>query len=113
MSFEDMYFELLEKSLEVVLVPAPEPKHSIHMIRVCQSKNPDWYRKFCEQYPANRRTPRTRGKFDTKIKRQHTIKALENILRGKTKGVYVERLRRFAETLKPRPAVEYCSVCKF
>jgi len=36
--------EMCEQRLEVVLVPAPEPMHCMHQVRVAVSRNPKWYR---------------------------------------------------------------------
>ncbi|VVB83168.1 Uncharacterised protein [uncultured archaeon] len=38
-----LYDELLNRGLEVVLIPAPIEQHSNHKIRFAQSHNPDWY----------------------------------------------------------------------
>jgi hypothetical protein len=88
---EEMLFDLQAYELEVVLVPAPDPRHSGHKIRVAQNQNARWYQEFCAQYRSNRRG----RKWRTRIKRRETIRALENILDGKTEGLYVERLLEF------------------
>lgn len=87
---ENMLWELLGNSLEVVLIPAPEQRHSNHCIRVAQYVNPVWYQKFCALYPPGYRT-----RCSTIIKRSQVIRALEQIIEGKTTGIYVERLREF------------------
>lgn len=92
---EEMLWDLRGNSLEVVLIPAPAPKHSNHCIRAVQYANANWYRKFCSLYPGNRKRAKA---HDTMIKRQWTEKALVQILEGKTKGVYVERLLEFIKT---------------
>lgn len=47
-----MLYELESNWLEVVLVPAPDPRHSGHCVRKAHSYNADWYRKFCRWYPS-------------------------------------------------------------
>lgn len=90
---ESMLFELLGNCLDVVLIPAPDPRHSNHCVRAVQYQNCGWYRRFCALYPPNRRT-----RCSTIIKRPHTIRALEQIIEGKKSGVYVERLLDFIRT---------------
>jgi hypothetical protein len=111
--------ELAEWQLAVVLVPAPDPRHSGHMIRVAGLQNPRWYQEFCRQYSTRRgtlsgwcdecggyhrrggrhrpgrRPRRMRIKHDTLIKRRETLRALTRILEGGAETVYTERLREF------------------
>lgn len=93
LSAEEMLLELEANRLEVVLIPAPEKRHVGHCVRAVQDANPEWYRKFCAEYPSARKGTRIR----TRIKRQATINALKRILEGETRGVYVERLLDFLE----------------
>lgn len=90
----DLLAELQSHSLEVVLTPAPDQRHSMHVIRSVQDSNCKWYRDFCEQYQSSRK--RRSFKSDTCIKRRDTINALERIsdmlVGGRVAGVYVERL---------------------
>jgi len=39
-----LYNELRHNRLTVILIPAPRPMHSGHMIRAVESENPSWYR---------------------------------------------------------------------
>ena len=39
-----LYHDLKHNRLTVILVPAPDPRHSGHMIRAVESENPSWYR---------------------------------------------------------------------
>jgi hypothetical protein len=104
MTIEDMYFELLGNKLEVVLIPAPDTRHSNHCIRAVQYANPKWYQDFCAMYP----TSRARGKLSTIIKRRETISALEKIMQGATTGIYVERLLEFSAAMsKKQSAVAF------
>lgn len=41
---EFLHYDLRSNKLEVILIPAPEPKHLGHMIRIVENQNPDWYR---------------------------------------------------------------------
>jgi hypothetical protein len=89
--------------LEVVLVPAPEPKHSGHMVRCVANQNPRWYQHFCSLYTAHRARPRTGRKHDTLIKRRETVRALEIILEGSGESFpAVERLKEFVRRYGPR-----------
>ncbi len=42
--------ELQTTEHEVTLIPAPEQMHSGHKIRIIQSHNADWYRKFANEF---------------------------------------------------------------
>ena len=44
---KNMYYEMQEQFLHTVLIPAPDPMHTGHMIRVADNTNPDWYRELC------------------------------------------------------------------
>lgn len=94
---ESLLYELESQCLDVVLVPRPDDDtHGRCKIRVAQESNPDWYRDFCAEYESRRTRPRMRRhKLDTKIKRQHTVAALERFLAGKIESEYVDRLLPF------------------
>ena len=92
---ETMLDELETFQISVVLVDAPEKRHSEHKIRMVEIQNPKWYRDFCSLYRSARNDRSTR--FHTAIKRAWTIKALKRIIAGETSGVYVERLLDFIE----------------
>lgn len=54
----------------ITLVPAPEPRYTSHKIRVQESANPDWYRKFVD------------GRWNRKgcqVKRARVEKALRRV----------------------------------
>src|SRR5688572_32242163 len=76
--------ELESAQLEVVLIPAPEPRHSTHQVRAVQEQNCEWYRQFCEEHPSNRRG----SKLRTKIKRRLTILALLALANGRCETSY-------------------------
>ena len=91
----ELLAELESTRLDVVLVPAPDQRHSGHMIRVAQEGNCEWYRSLCDEYQSSRR--RRSFKSDTKIKRAHTVRALERIIAGSYEGAYAERLMPYVE----------------
>ncbi len=95
---EFMARQLEGQRLRVVLVVAPEPRHSGHKIRVVESRNPAWYRQLCADYLTRRTRARQRGDkyVDTAIKRRHVLRALYEISRGGVDGVRPPRaaLRR-------------------
>lgn len=62
--------ELDNRRLEVVLIPAPEPKHSEHKVRAVQGTNPDWYRSLCACRPRSASI------------RKYVVKALERVAEG-------------------------------
>lgn len=85
--------ELESSQLEVVLIPAPEQKHSTHMVRAVQEQNCDWYREFCEEHPSTGRFRKL--KFQTKIKRRQTVKALKLLIEGGAETSYTVMLKEF------------------
>lgn len=91
----EMLCELEERGTpEVVLIPAPDPRHDGQMIRAVQNANPGWYQAFCARFE----TPRP-IKMRTIIKRRATINALERIAAGqhinKLDQPYISRLVEF------------------
>lgn len=47
--------ELESRRLEVLLIPAPDPKFEGHKIRVAENSNPDWYQELYHSYRHFRR----------------------------------------------------------
>lgn len=82
--------ELLERKLEVVLVPAPEPKHVCHQIRVAVNRPPDWFSAVAQRHKRTRK----RMPVPDFIKRANTLKALEAIAAGEIKTDYAKRWLR-------------------
>jgi hypothetical protein len=79
----EMLDELESNSFEVVLIPAPDPKHSDHQIRVLQSGNPAWYSRLCSENVSIRGIGHKRQKRPrTFIKRSWVIRALKKIVAG-------------------------------
>lgn len=64
----DLIVEMAESYLDVVLIPAPEPKHCSHSIRAACNRNPKWYRNAFSE----------RGY----IRRKSLIQAFNRIARG-------------------------------
>lgn len=85
--------ELLERKLEVVLVPAPEPKHACHQIRVAVNRPPQWFSAVAQR---NKRV-RKRKALPDFIKRANTLKALEAIVAGRVNTLYAKRWLREIE----------------
>lgn len=96
-----MLGQLERQRLEVELAPSLDDECALRggKIRVVTGHNPDWYRKFCNQYPPSRSKPRQgkRGQRDTRIKRNHTIRALNEIIAGRCETEYAQRLFPFVE----------------
>ena len=86
---EVMLSELLEHKLEVVLVPAPSPRHADHYIRCVVNQPPRWFSEVAGRYlRSSPRFPRARPNF---IKRAATLRALEAISKGEIKTTYARR----------------------
>jgi hypothetical protein len=60
--------------------------------RIIEERNPDWYSRFCDQYPSGRARPRRKRHGDTLIKRRHTLRALGEIAGGQVQTEYARRL---------------------
>lgn len=89
--------ELRACRLEVVLIPAPSPRHSGHCVRVVQEANPRWYQEFCSLYESARRDRIRWRKFKTRIKRRETLRGLSELAGGQCRSQYAERLADFIE----------------
>ena len=84
--------ELLERKLEVILIPAPEQRHTCHYIRVAVNRPPTWFSEFARRYlRSSVRVPRLRPNF---IKRRETLRALELIADGRADTLYAQRWLR-------------------
>jgi hypothetical protein len=88
----ELLIELESSRLEVVLIPAPEQRHSCHSVRAVQESNAEWYQKMCKRHLRRRKRY---SKPDTLINRAHTIKALERVMEGRIDSLYAERLMPF------------------
>lgn len=67
------------------------------MIRAVQSQNADWYRAFCKEHESNRKDRLRWSKFKTKIKRQLTRRALQELIAGKQETMYAKDLASFIQ----------------
>lgn len=94
-----MLRQLQREGLGVVLLPAPDKRHSGHMIRVVETQNPDWYRELCAAYPKNRARPRQRKDkyMDSLINRESVILALKKIRMGVDDSTYTRRLMPYVK----------------
>lgn len=100
---KDMLNELVNNALVVVLLPAPEQRHTGHMVRAVEQQNANWYREFCadhEEYRAGYEKPKTI------IKRQDTINALYRVLDGDCVTVYAQRLLEHVRAALPHPMAQ-------
>lgn len=96
-AYEEMYFDLALNKLEVILTPN---KDRDGYIRSVTHQNPAWYRALCNRYPAHRRKPRRKNKFDTRIKRQNILKTLERLASGDSWiSKYEQDLKEYAESI--------------
>jgi hypothetical protein len=84
----------LESGLhEVVLVPAPEPRHSGHQVRALQYANAAWYSDFAGEHCNCRGIGRKRMKRPrTFIRKDRTASTLQRMIAGDFSGVQAARL---------------------
>lgn len=81
--------------LEVVLIPAPDPRHVEHKIRVVNNQNPCWYQRMAKRRGFDKRSHKKRyGPL-----RQYVIKALKRVVSGwfdpiGLEGEILEEIRR-------------------
>ena len=65
----------------ISLIPAPDQRHAVHMIKV--SNNPDWFRDLIQRRPVRTRSDRTKA-------------ALKRLVSGRRK---LDKLRSFDQDL--------------
>ena len=98
----EMYYELLENRLEVILIPQRDPPNPGACLRAVCRSNADWYRELCGDYESRRR--QQYRKFKTKVKRRHIIGVMEKQLASKTtQSKYAQWIKDYAQ----RRAAEY------
>ena len=109
---EEMLSELLASRLEVVLIPSRDADCAMRggMIRAVQEENCEWYQAFCDLYQIRRTKRRWSQKSDTRIKRRHTIAALDRIIAGRYESTYADRLMPLIEE-RAREIAARDSVC--
>lgn len=71
MAAELLLDELEQNRLTVILVPAPQPRHESHFIRVASERNPWWFRSL---------------NTHQEVRRDRTLAALTRIVEGKENG---------------------------
>lgn len=104
--FAQLRDELESSALCVILVPAPEPMHSGHMVRMAVECNPAWYRDLCERFPSSR--IRNRAKSDTRIKRRNVLRILDRLAGGKPSTSYIlPYLIRAAQEVAKQPQPDF------
>ena len=105
---KELLRELQDHYLEVVLIPSNDPECAMRggMIRAVQEQNADWYREFCGLYESSRKDRLRWRKFKTLIKRQQTIRGLEELIAGKHESIYAQRLSSFIEVMIANEAHE-------
>ncbi|MEN6302803.1 MAG: hypothetical protein ABFE08_05395 [Armatimonadia bacterium] len=101
-----MLYELTSTALEVVKAPSQRrDARPWDGIRVVQSRNADWYRRFCAKHASSRK--RNKRLHDTRIKRQDTIRLLENMIAGRQVSIYcqdiIEEAQRRLDAAEPAP----------
>lgn len=97
--------ELESNQLEVVLIPDRDQRGG--MLRAAQGQNAVWYRTFCAQHGSRRKDLYRWSKFKTAIKRQHTRRALRELIDGKCRTPYAHMLKSFIERWEFQHASEY------
>jgi hypothetical protein len=93
-ALERMLMELEGNQLVVILVPQKRHTNEGGMIRVAVSKNATWYRRFCSAHLSGRK--RRNSAPDTRIKRFHTIAALQAMIAGVRSTYYHDQLKAIA-----------------
>lgn len=89
-----MLAEMSTHRLEVTLAPSKREPDSGGMIRVVMDKNAEWYQRMCADYPSSRK--RSKRAPDTAIKREHTLTALEKVLKtGWAVGFYQQTVLNY------------------
>ena len=87
---EQMLAELESNQLVTVLAPSKRGINPWDCVRVNVSESPRWYKRLCSAHASKRGV--RRGRFDTVIRRQHALAALNRMLRGNFNGRYAERI---------------------
>lgn len=95
--YQDYLADLEGNCLEVVLIPSRFPDCAMKggMIRAVQYQNADWYREWAGTYESQRKDRLKWRKFKTKIKRAHTIRALNELISGRCETPYAKELQQF------------------
>ena len=89
------------KANRLVVALIPNPDDGKRLIRAAVEHNPEWYRSLCSSFASGRTRPRR--KFDTLIKRAHTLRALSEIAEGRASSEYA--LRVFPYVIREHAAI--------
>lgn len=101
-AFAELLAELEGNRLEVALVPARDPRHDGHFVRVAVGQNAPWYRALCARHPSTRR--RAKRAPDTRIRRRDVARLLERLAAGLTpRSRYTTELIREAAKREAAP----------
>jgi len=94
-----MLGQLKENKIKVILIPAPDPQFSGHMIRASIESNPEWYSELCNNNPRKRK--RGEIKNYSYIKRDRIIKLLQKLINGNiSRCKYTNDLIEIAKKMK-------------
>ncbi len=102
-----MLAELTSHKLEVILAPSKKSEIAERggMTRVLLDRNAEWYRRMCLDHPSSRK--RAKRAPDTRIKRQDTIQALEDMIRtGYAVAPYEHMIMRYVDGFKKDQAAQ-------
>lgn len=101
--YQEYLADLEGNYLEVVLIPSRRiDRADYDMIRAVQYQNCEWYRSFCGEHESNRKDKFRWSKFKTKIKRAHTIRALNELIEGKCETSYAKMVQSFIQNWEMR-----------
>lgn len=97
-ALRDMYYDFVERRLEVILVPQSDPPNVGACIRAASSSNCDWYRALCADFES--KTSKKFRKFKTKVKRKEIERILKRLIDGKEcNSMYADWILKYAESL--------------
>lgn len=97
-----MLHEFEDQRLEVGLVPAPEPQHMGHCIRLAMNANPNWYQELCRLFPRARQRNRREKYTDPRFCRADIKIVLEQLLDGGSKSQFAPVLVELARDEQKR-----------
>lgn len=87
--------------MRVVMVDAPEQRHSCHKVRRVESRPPPWYLNLCAQWGYATTSPRMR---QCKFRRQHFITAINQFAAGlHPKGAYADAVLQCVKAAQRDP----------
>lgn len=107
----EMLNDLSYQTHSVVLIPAPDPKHSGHKIRAVENSNPAWYSELAARFTSIRGIgPKRYDRPRTQIKRGHVTRALNRIVENRAiDSDYCRRLLAYIDEILNREAARKLS----